>query len=55
MFEREVILDGLDRHAWNKSRAAAELGLSRKGLKAKIERYLLDRRRRQRGSLSADG
>jgi two-component system response regulator HupR/HoxA len=31
------------RHRWNKSRAARELGLSRVGLRSKLERYGLER------------
>jgi transcriptional regulator with PAS, ATPase and Fis domain len=44
-YERGLVLDALDRLGWNKSRAAVDLGLSRRGLKGKIERYRLDRRR----------
>ncbi len=47
-YERGLLIEALDRHAWNKSRAAVELGLSRRGLKNKIERYRLDRRRSRR-------
>lgn len=43
--EREILLQSLRRNGWNKSRAAVELGLSRKGLKGKLERFRLDRRR----------
>ncbi len=32
----------LIRHRWNKSRAAKELGLSRVGLRGKLERYGLE-------------
>jgi two-component system response regulator HupR/HoxA len=42
--ERQIIQRTLDELAWNKSRAAVALGLSRKGLKNKITRYRLDRR-----------
>jgi two-component system, NtrC family, response regulator HupR/HoxA len=41
--ETQVLREALDRHRWNKSQAAAELGLSRVGLSAKIERYGLAR------------
>ena len=37
--ERRLVVDALKKHAWNKTRAAQELGLSRKGLKNKITRY----------------
>ncbi|MFH0778655.1 MAG: sigma 54-interacting transcriptional regulator, partial [Candidatus Eisenbacteria bacterium] len=47
-FEKRTIVAALDRFSWNKSRAAAFLGLSRKGLKNKIRRYELDRRIRTR-------
>jgi two-component system response regulator HupR/HoxA len=40
--ERRVLRASLLRHGWNKSRAAAELGLSRLGLRKKLERYGLD-------------
>ncbi|MDF1700491.1 MAG: sigma 54-interacting transcriptional regulator [Planctomycetota bacterium] len=40
--ERRVIRSALLRHGWNKSRTAAELGLSRLGLRKKLERYGLD-------------
>ena len=40
--ERRVLRGSLMRHGWNKSRAAAELGLSRLGLRKKLERYGLD-------------
>jgi two-component system response regulator HupR/HoxA len=37
--ERRMVLEALEKNAWNKTRAAQELGLSRKGLKNKITRY----------------
>ena len=37
--ETRILRETLTRLKWNKSRAAAELGLSRVGLRAKIERY----------------
>lgn len=40
--ERRVLRGTLQRHAWNKSRAAEELGLSRLGLRKKLERYGMD-------------
>ena len=39
---RRVLRATLMRHGWNKSRASAELGLSRLGLRKKLERYGLD-------------
>ena len=40
--ERRVIRSTLLRHGWNKSRAATELGLSRLGLRKKLERFGMD-------------
>jgi len=42
--ERELILEGLKRTRWNKSKLARELGISRAGLIIKVERYGLDKR-----------
>jgi two-component system response regulator HupR/HoxA len=39
LVEMRILRETLTRHRWNKSRAAAELGLSRVGLRAKIDRY----------------
>jgi two-component system response regulator HupR/HoxA len=41
--ERAAIARSLDRHNWNKSRAAGELGVSRQGLIKKIHRLGLVR------------
>ena len=38
-----ILRESLIRHRWNKSRAAKELGLSRVGLRAKLERYGLEK------------
>lgn len=46
--EQQFVLKALQQFSWNKSRTAAHLGLSRKGLKNKITRYGLDRRARPR-------
>jgi transcriptional regulator with GAF, ATPase, and Fis domain len=40
--ERRLLRSALLRHGWNKSRAAEELGLSRLGLRKKLERYGMD-------------
>ncbi|MAR00732.1 MAG: sigma-54-dependent Fis family transcriptional regulator [Oceanospirillaceae bacterium] len=40
--EAIILKETLIRHRWNKSRAANELGLSRVGLRSKLERYGLD-------------
>jgi len=37
--EARILKECLIRHQWNKSRAAKELGLSRVGLRSKLERY----------------
>ena len=37
--EARILVETLTRLHWNKSRSAAELGLSRVGLRAKLERY----------------
>lgn len=39
--EAAILLETLMRNRWNKSKAAKELGLSRVGLRAKLERYRL--------------
>ena len=43
ILEEQVIRETLTRHRWNISRAADELGLSRVGLRAKLQRYGLER------------
>jgi transcriptional regulator with PAS, ATPase and Fis domain len=48
--ERAMIARGLERHGWNKSRAATELGISRQGLIKKIARLQLVRPGPPRGS-----
>ncbi|CZF78850.1 Hydrogenase transcriptional regulatory protein hupR1 [Grimontia celer] len=42
ILEARILKETLIRHRWNKSKAALELGLSRVGLRAKLERYGLD-------------
>ncbi|MDJ0824910.1 MAG: sigma-54 dependent transcriptional regulator [Rhodobacter sp.] len=39
MMEMRILRETMTRLRWNKSRAAAELGLSRVGLRAKLDRY----------------
>ena len=41
--EASIVRECLIRHRWNKSRAAKELGLSRVGLRSKLERYGLEK------------
>jgi two-component system response regulator HupR/HoxA len=41
--EARILKETLIRHHWNKSKAARELGLSRVGLRAKLERYGLEK------------
>lgn len=41
--EARIIKETLIRHRWNKTRAAEELGLSRVGLRSKLERYGLEK------------
>ncbi len=43
--ERRTIEEVLQRHAWNKTRAAAELRISRRNLLRKVEKHGLDPRR----------
>lgn len=46
--EKQMILDGLRRTGWNKSKLAKELGISRAGLIMKVEKYGLDKRKNAR-------
>jgi len=41
--EKQVVREALQRHRWNKSRTAEELGLSRVGLRNKLLRYGLEK------------
>ena len=43
VIEAMVLRETLLRHRWNKTKAAAELGLSRVGLRAKMQRFGLDK------------
>ncbi|MCH7600037.1 MAG: sigma-54-dependent Fis family transcriptional regulator [Myxococcales bacterium] len=38
-FERELILESLERHNWNQTRAAEDLGITRRVLKIKMDRF----------------
>jgi two-component system response regulator HupR/HoxA len=42
LLEANIIRETLVRHRWNKTRAAVELGLSRVGLRSKLDRYELE-------------
>jgi transcriptional regulator with PAS, ATPase and Fis domain len=43
--EKQMILEGLERTGWNKSRLAKELGISRAGLITKVMKYELEKRK----------
>lgn len=43
--EKQMILDGLERTGWNKSKLAKELGISRAGLITKVSKYQLEKRK----------
>ena len=43
--EKTMILEGLERTGWNKSRLAKELGISRAGLITKVQKYGLEKRK----------
>ena len=43
--EREMILEALKKHRWNKTRVARDLGVSRRNLIRKVAQYDLDRRK----------
>jgi len=47
LMEMRILRETLTRLRWNKSHAAAELGLSRVGLRAKLDRYGIDQRGRE--------
>ena len=44
--QRKMVLESLQKYRWNKTRAAEDLGITRRGLIKMIERYELDRRKR---------
>ncbi|TDE40286.1 sigma-54-dependent transcriptional regulator [Antarcticimicrobium sediminis] len=54
LIEMRILRETLTRLKWNKSRAAAELGLSRVGLRAKIERYGLIEPKRQTATVKEE-
>lgn len=43
--EKQMILEGLERTGWNKSKLAKELGISRAGLITKVAKYDLEKRK----------
>ncbi len=43
--EKQLILEGLERTGWNKSKLAKELGISRAGLIMKVDKFNLEKRR----------
>jgi len=45
--QKKMVLDALQKYRWNKSQAAKDLGVSRRGLLKMIERFELDRRKRR--------
>ena len=53
--EARILRETLIRHRWNKSGAARELGLSRVGLRSKLERYGLEKVEQIRGGEEAAG
>ena len=52
--ERGMLMDALSATRWNRSRTAKVLGVSRRNLIRKIERYQLDRRKREAAARSPD-
>ena len=46
--QRKMVLEALQKYKWNKTRAADDLGITRRGLIKMIERFDLDRRKRPR-------
>ena len=43
-----MLVDALAKHKWNRTKAAEELGVTRRGLIKMIERMGLDRRQQKR-------
>ena len=54
LIEMRILRETLTRLGWNKSRAAAELGLSRVGLRAKIDRFGIPQPRRVSAEIEED-
>ena len=50
VLEKRILRETLIRHRWNKSSASKELGLSRVGLRSKLERYELEQSPSNSGS-----
>lgn len=46
--QRRMLVEALQKYRWNKTKAADDLGITRRGLIKMIERFDLDRRKRQR-------
>ena len=53
--EAKIVHASLIRHRWNKTRTAAELGLSRVGLRAKLVRWGLERAGAAEDGAAEDG
>ncbi len=52
--EKRILKETMIRHRWNKSRAAKELGLSRVGLRSKLERYGFESRTGEVNNVESD-
>ncbi|NMC00557.1 MAG: hypothetical protein GYA35_09790, partial [Thermoanaerobaculaceae bacterium] len=46
--QQRMVIDALSKYKWNKTKAAEELGITRRGLLKMIERMGLDRRKKKR-------
>jgi len=53
--EARILKETLIRHRWNKSQSARDLGLSRVGLRSKLERYGLEKVERLSTDISSVG
>jgi len=42
-FEQDLIRESLERHEWNQTRTAEQLGITRRLLKLKMDKYCIDR------------